>query len=56
MPLSPQWVLTLAFVFALASIALSLKASRAQVRRVREREAWPAFVESVISSIAARSP
>jgi tight adherence protein B len=55
MPLSPQWVLTLAFVLALASIALSFKANRAQVRRVREREAWPAFVESVISSIASGS-
>ena len=55
MSLSPQWVLTLACIFALASLVLGFRANRAQVRRVREREAWPAFVESVISSIAAGS-
>jgi tight adherence protein B len=55
MSLSPQWVLTLACIFALASLVFGFRANRSQIRRVREREAWPAFVESVISSIAAGS-
>jgi len=55
MLLSPQGVLTLALFLALGSLALGFKANRAQAGRVREREAWPAFVESVISSIAAGS-
>lgn len=53
MLLSPQSVLALAAASALASVGLSIRANRLRARRIAEREAWPALVESLVSSIAA---
>ena len=53
MPLSPDMVLFFAVVAGLASVVLGVKANRNRARRVREKEAWPSFVEALISSISA---
>lgn len=53
MPLSPQVVLFLAVAAGLASVLLGIRAKRNRARQVREKEAWPSFVEALISSVAA---
>lgn len=51
--LSPQSVLALAGVFALASLFFGLRAKVSLRKGVLEKEAWPAFVEAMLSSLAA---
>lgn len=46
-------VLILAVLLALISFGLSIRASRQHIRRVRQQEAWPAFVEALVSSVTA---
>ena len=53
MQLSPHFVLFLAVAAGLASVSLGVRANRNKARRVREKEAWPSFVEALISSISA---
>ena len=50
---SPQSIIALAALLALTSLALSFKRSRTRFRSIRQREAWPAFIEAYVSALEA---
>jgi tight adherence protein B len=51
--ISPQIVLLAALLTALVSVAVGFRSNRRSLALLKQREAWPAFVESVISGLSA---
>ena len=51
--ISPQLVLLSALLTALVSVAAGVRSSRRTLALLKRREAWPAFVESVVAGLSA---
>jgi len=51
--ISPQIVLLAALLTALVSVTVGFRSNRRSIALLKQREAWPAFVESVVSGLSA---